>query len=143
MAYATYQDVIDEFKNIDTTNGRITNAKITTWISQAEAYIDGRLSLLYTTPITGTNSLLIVQQISIGLVAQRVARILETKSITPKGDQYIPKDLIKDAEAKLKLIVERKLKLSDAEEISEGAGVKSYSSSNTVERVFKQGVEQW
>jgi hypothetical protein len=143
MAYSLNTDVINEFKSIDTTNGIITTAKITQWISEADAYIDGRICGIYTTPVTGTNSLLILKTISIGIVAQRIAYILETKSITPKGDQYIPKNLIKEAEDKLKMIVERKLILSDATLATAHSGVRSYSSDNTVNRVFKQGEEQW
>lgn len=143
MAYSTNADVINEFKKLDTTNGVITTAKIDEWIEQADAYIDGRIGKLYQVPVTGTKSLLILKEISIGFVAQRVARILEVKSITPKGDQYIPKDLIKKAESRLTMIVNRELILSDASEKSTHGGVKSYSSENTVKRVFNQSRDQW
>ena len=143
MAYSTNAAVVDEFKNIDTANGIITTAKIDEWISQADEYIDGRIGLIYVTPVTGVKSLKILKEISIGLVAQRIAHILETKSITPKGDQAIPKNLIEQAEKRIDMIVERKLLLSDADELSTHAGVKSYSSSNTVKRVFDQSKNQW
>lgn len=143
MAYSTYSDVQNEFKNINFTDGLITSAKVTEFISQADAYIDGRIGLIYDTPVTGTKSLSILKEISIGLVAQRISYILETKSITPKGDQYIPKNLIEQAEKRLDMIENRRLLLSDASERSTQAGVASYSSSNDVERTFKQGTDQW
>ena len=143
MAYSTYSDVQNEFKNINFTDGLITSAKVTEFISQADAYIDGRIGLIYDTPVTGTKSLSILKEISIGLVAQRISYILETKSITPKGDQYIPKNLIEQAEKRLDMIENRRLLLSDANERSTQAGVASYSSSNDVERTFKQGTDQW
>jgi len=96
MAYSLNSDVINEFKALDTTNGIITTAKIDGWIAEADAYIDGILSTLYAVPITNATDLLIVKTVSIGIVAQRVSRVLEVKSTTPKGDQYIPKDLIKN-----------------------------------------------
>ena len=142
MAYSTNSDVTDEFKSIDT-SGLISTAKIDEWISQDDEYIDGRIGLLYETPITAVKSLKIVKQISIGLVAQRIAFILETKSITPKGDQAIPKNLITEAKERLQMIVDRKLLLSDATERSTHAGVKSYTSDNVVARKFDLTTNQW
>lgn len=142
MAYSLNSDVVDEFKSLDTT-GIITTTKIDGWISQADAYIDSRVGLVYQVPVTGANSLLILKEISIGLVAQRVAYVLEVKSITPKGDQYIPKNLIKQAEDRLKMIANRTLLLSDATEVSTNAGVSSYSSENTITRAFSQSKTQW
>ena len=111
MAYSTNSEVVDEFKSIDTTNGKITTAKIDTWIGQADEYIDGRIGLMYQTPVTGVKSLKVLKEISIGLVAQRIAFILETKSITSKGDQAIPKNLIVEAKERLQMIVDRVLLL--------------------------------
>jgi hypothetical protein len=143
MAYSLNTDVIDEFKNIDTTNGRITTAKIDEWIDQADAYINGRIGLVYSTPVTATESLKVLKEISVGLVAQRISRVLETKSITPKGDQYIPKDLIEKAEKRLDMIVNRQLILSDATKSTSHGGVRSYSQDNTVCRKFDQTKAQW
>jgi len=143
MAYSLNSDVIDEFKSLDTTNGVIDTTKIDEWIDQADAYINGRIGLLYETPVTGTESLKVLKQISIGLVAQRIVHILETKSITPKGDQAIPKDLITEAKEKLQMIVDRLLLLSDATERSTEQGVRSYTEENTVTRKFDQTKDQW
>ncbi len=145
MAYSSNSDVTNEFRAIDTTNGVITTAKIDTFIGQADEYIDGRIGLLYETPVDSgaEKSLKILKEISIGLVAQRIAYILETKSITPKGDQAIPKNLIAEAKERLQLIVDRKLLLSDATELSTLSGVKSFTSSNTVQRKFLINTAQW
>ena len=144
MAYSTNSDVTDEFKSIDT-SGKITTAKIDEWISQADEYIDGRIGLIYETPVgvSAVKSLKILKEISIGFVAQRIAFILETKSITPKGDQAVPKNLIEQAESRLQMIVDRDLLLSDATERSTHQGVKSYSNDNVVTRVFDQSKDQW
>jgi len=142
MAYSTNQNVQDEFKSINVTDGKITTTKIDTMITQADAYINGRIGLVYEVPVTGSESLEILKEISIGIVVQRISRILELKSITPKGDQYIPKDLIKKAEDRLQMIVDRLLLLSDATEIAV-AGVSSYSNSNEVIRCFDQAKQQW
>lgn len=143
MAYSTNTDVKDEFKNIDTTNGRITTAKIDEWISQGDEYIDGRIGLIYNVPVTGVKSLKILKEISIGFVAQRIAFILETKSTTPKGDQAIPKNLVEQAEKRLQMVVDKKLLLSDAELKSTHGGVKSYANDNIVKQPFDQTKDQW
>lgn len=145
MAYSTNSDVTDEFKSIDVVNGKITTTKIDVWIGQADEYIDGRIGLLYETPVgaSALKSLKILKEISVGFVAQRIAQIMEMKSITPKGDQFIPKDLIKKAERRLEMIVNRTLLLSDATALSTDQGVKSYSSSNEVTRTFDQSKDQW
>jgi len=143
MAYATDQDVIDEFKSIDTSNGKITNTKIKEWIDQSDAYIDGRIGLIYQVPVTGTASKKILKNISIGLVAQRISRIIEVKSITAKGDQSMVRDLMAEAEKKLQMIVDKKLILSDATKANSLGGVASYTGSNTVTRAFDQSKDQW
>lgn len=143
MAYSLHSDVANEFKEIDMVNGKITEAKVTEFISQADAYIDSRIGLIYTVPVTGVESLKVLKEISIDFVAQRIAYILETKSITPKGDQYVPKNLGRQAELRLQMIVDKKLLLSDADLISSTGGVSSYTGENTVNRAFRQGVNQW
>lgn len=142
MAYSLNSDVTNEFKSIDT-SGKITTTKIDDWIGQADEYIDGRIGLIYITPVTGAKSLSILKEISIGLVAQRIAYVLETKSITPTGDQTIPKNLIEQAEKRIQMIVNRELLLSDATDKTTHAGVKSYSGSNIVTRRFDQSKDQW
>lgn len=142
MAYSTNQDVIDEFKSLDTT-GKITTAKIDKWITQADALINGRIGLIYEVPVVGLESLEILKEISIGLVAQRIAYVLETKSITPTGDQVIPKNLILEAKERLQMIVDRLLILSDATQKSTHAGVKSFTSDNTIRRTFDATKDQW
>lgn len=143
MAYSTNLDVTDEFKNIDTT-GKITTIKIDGWITQADAYINAKVGLIYITPVTGNaESLLVLKEISIGFVAQRIAFILETKSVTPRADQAIPKNLIEQAEKRLQMIIDRELLLFGATERSTHAGVKSYSSENTVKRTFNYDKQQW
>jgi len=144
MAYSTSTLVASEFKSIEiSTTTKITTAEVTQWIVEADEYIDGRIGLIYSTPVTGTKSLEILKTISIGLVAQRLAHAMEMKNITPKGDQAVPKDLIAEAKERLQMIVERKLLLSDATAISSTQGVKSYSGSNTVTRTFDQSKTQW
>ena len=143
MSYCTYQDVVDEFKNLDVTSGNMTAAKITSLIAQADAYINGRVGLIYVIPVTGPGSLLILKQISIGLTADRLANTLRMVSTTPEGIQLLNKDLIKQGRNDLDLIVTQDLNLYDAELLSIKGAVRSYTNENTVPRTFKKGVNQW
>lgn len=142
-AYSANADIVNEFKSLDITSGVIDSTKIDEFIDQSDAYINGRIGLVYKTPVTGTESLKILKNISIGLVAERIARILKTKSASPTGDQLVFADLIVQAKADLDLIADRKLLLSDADERSTQAGVQSFSSENLVVREFKLNVDQW
>lgn len=144
MAYSTNALVASEFKSITfSTDTKIKSSEVDQWITEADEYIDARIGLVYSTPVTATKSLEVLKTISIGLVAQRVSRAMEIKSITPTGDQYIPKDLILEAKERLQMIVDRKLLLSDATEITTHGGVSSYSNDNTVTRKFDQTKDQW
>lgn len=143
MSYCESQDVVDEFKGLDVVNGVITTTKIDEWIAQTDAYIDARLIKLYSVPITNVADLLVIKTISIGFVAQRISRILETKTITQQGDQYIPKDLIKEAKETLGLILSQDLILSGSSRSSVNGIVSSYTSDNDVERAFDVESDQW
>jgi len=147
MAYSTPTLISSEFKSITfSATTKVTEDEVTQFIVEADAYIDARIGLIYTTPVTlaaSPKSMEVLKTISIGLVAQRIAKIMELKSTSPQGDQAIPVDLAIQARANLEMIVKRELLLSDAVSISSVQGVKSYSSSNTVTRVFDQSKTQW
>lgn len=144
MAYCVVEDVKSEFKSLPIdSNGILTTAKIEGFIAQADAYINGRLASLYTVPITGAESLLIIKQISIDLVAQRIAHIMEMKGITPKGDQFIPKDLGKKAEDRINMILKKTLVLSDAAQAIGSSGVASSDSCSETPHSFIAGKVQW
>ncbi len=145
MAYCSYVDVIAEFKSLDTssTGAVITNGKITSLIAQSDAFINGRVGKVYTTPVTGTEALLILKKISIGLTAERISNILKLKGPVPEGNQLMQKDLIKEAREDLSMIVKGDLLLIDAAKISSTGGVASYTGENDVRRTFKQGEDQW
>lgn len=141
--YCDSDDVVEAFKGIDLDNGIVTVDLIDKWIKQASAYIEGRVCLSYLVPITAEGPLEILREICTGLVAQRIARKLEVKSTGSNGDQYIPKDLIKESKENLSMIVRQELILIDAERATTHAGVQSYTSDNSTERVFDTESDQW
>lgn len=121
----------------------MTTVKIDALILQSDAYIDGRICQIYSTPVTGTQSLLILKKISIGLTADRVANILRINSKSKDQEQLNNKDLIKEAKEDLKLIANKDLSLQDATLLGSSGAVSSYTLSNEVTRSFNQGTRQW
>lgn len=147
MAYCVASDVTSEFKRVDFSlaNSAVTTAEVTEFISQADQFIDSKIGLKYEVPVTGANSLKILKQISIYLVAYRIKRILEVKVATPDPNaqdvqnqnlRQIALDMLKD-------IVDGLLLLSDATLASSGNGVGSYAYSNDQVAQFDRDTEQW
>ena len=80
MAYTTEAKVKSQLKDIkiddDTTP---STSDISTFISEEEAEINARLSEMYITPVTGTESVKILSKVATLKVAARVTRILEVE----------------------------------------------------------------
>ena len=77
MPYCTKEQVADEFNGVSF--GATSNPTATTvdrWIEEADAVINSKVGLRYTTPISDANDLIVIRQISIMLVAARVRRRL-------------------------------------------------------------------
>lgn len=143
MAYCVHGDVTNEFKKLTLNDATISQAKVTEWISQADAYIDAKLGLRYETPITGTEALKICKQISTWIVAGRVKEALDQDTGDDRVDQIMRGDLEKKAKAMLTEIVEGKMILSDATIRRTGDGVKSFVVDEGEEHVMKKGEDQW
>lgn len=145
MAYCTEADVLREFKSlVISSDTSIKTADVAAWIAEADAEIDARVGLIYATPVTGTNSLLVVRSMSVGLVAGKIREVLRVKSGLKQTEQDNSTDSAKVARTKLDKIVKREMKLSDASLVDNDQGLQSYNSGlSTDERVFKKGIAQW
>lgn len=115
MAYSVLADIQNEFKNTTfTTTSAPTSTVITsTFIPQADAEIDSIVGLRYSTPITGTNALLRMKQLSTWLVTARVRETLRVKT----GDS-IPQQGARDGDL-------RKMALDALDKISKGTSLLS------------------
>jgi hypothetical protein len=145
MAYATTQNIQEEFKSLDFTaaNSAVQTTRVQRFIAEAEAEIDAKVGQVYNTPIDPTaspNSLVIVRAISIGIVAQRVRDILEVKSPDQETGQGVRKDSASDARKRLDAIVNRTLPLPDAVLKSSTNGATSFEAGDaSAEFTFKRG----
>jgi len=141
MAYSTNAQVVLEFKSLGTGAGStIPTSTIDSWITEADSYIDGRLSTLYVTPITGTISLSIVKTISIWLVVDRINAKMQVKNA---GRKEGLKDYRQLAEDMIKDILLGNIRLHDATRARSDGGIASYQNDNDIESSFDMTVDNW
>jgi len=117
-------------------------------ITEADSYIDGVLSRKYETAITGVVSLLIVQQISTWIVAGRVQRLQQVKTLEPVRQQNPLSDLYQAAMDLLSDIMANKITLPDATLVSGGLVWQSESTEDpdgtlVGEFEFQKGTDDW
>lgn len=145
--YCSTTEVQEEFKDITWGTGTaIAAARVTRFIQEASAYIEGKIGLIYTTPISSTASpkaTLVIKAICIALVADRVRKIMNVKTGSATDSQKASGEAKMDPEKMLQDIVEEKMLLSDASKVSSRDGVQSYASVNALEQTFQKGVKQW
>ena len=149
MSYATPADIQAEFKELTlSTDTQLTTVKVQGYLDQTDQIIDSYLGTVYTVPITGTKALVLVKKIEIDLVASRVAKILQIKTAAVLDGKGIRQEIIdqsayKNAMAFLKDLQAGKASLLDADFISSGSGVESYTQKYGYEATFQRGVDQW
>lgn len=144
MAYCTNSDVTNEFRRLTLNDSTVSTAKVDAWISQEDAYIDGKVGLKYVVPITATEALKIIKKISILLVSARVKDALDMgEDADPKIEIIEKGNPRKKAEAMLQDIIDGKLLLSGASLATSADGVKSFNASNSIEHVMDKSKRQW
>lgn len=147
MAYCTQAQIESEFKSMTfSATTPVTDTDITRFIVEADAKIDSKLAVKYTTPITGANSLIVVRTIAIKLIKHRIERIINVKTPSAAGNQGEETSLLDEAEKELDDLAKGMAVLTDATLATSADGVKSYTSttvSTTYERNFSIGETQW
>lgn len=164
MGYTTVAKIKSMFRNIDieaatetpSTDTVITTEEVEQFIVDADAWIDNVLYPYYTTPITGTESLKVVDTISRYFAAHTIKGILELTKQTSDKEQDVQGNLGKRAKAMLDKLIPKRVKTAqgtqwvDAEAPLSDAPKKSVppvnaslitSSSNTA--VFTKGGANW
>ncbi len=148
MSYCEIDDITREFAGVDfsASGAKVTEEDVENWIEEADAYIDSKLASVYTVPITGTQSLLVIKTISILIVSDRVERKLgvqtPSKELDNKGQSL---SLYKRADKMLDDLQKETTVLSDATKgnSTDGVGSPAITSSCPPEVVFKKGRQQW
>ena len=79
MSYCTQEDVVREIRGLEVSESGtvVTEDDLVDWIAQADAYINGRLSSYYVTPVVATEALKVLKTIATYKVAHRVKNKLE------------------------------------------------------------------
>lgn len=153
MAYVTAANVASEFKKIAfDSNSAITDTEVTEFIEQEEAVINATVSNRYEVPVTGTEAVKILKNISVAYVAYRVAKILNLKKDIPLPEKFVSQTLLaniqegdkyKEAKRLLYDIRDGKIILKDATALSTTQGVKSYNAENAIGPQWKRDTRQW
>ena len=150
MSYSTKDQCKAMFRNFDNpTTPAIADATIDEFIEEADQEIDAALTGVYTLPIVGPDSLLILRKISRLLTAAVMDDILNTYSEADKKPSY-KKDAMKmlqDISGVLDPELGRKLRpislLPDAEYIGETKKENTIAVSATDGRQFIKGEDSW
>lgn len=148
MPYATAADLSAEFKGVTFgASTSPTDTQVASFITQAEAEINGRVGLVYEVPIVSAaspNSFALMQSLSIDIVYTRIKSILEVKTADDTTSQNKGGTTRADNARKiLEQIVAQKLGLFDATKRDTKDGVRSFTSENSEPLVFQKDTVQW
>lgn len=146
MAYATRDQIAAEFKDISFTSSTpVSDTQVDDFISRVEAMVNAKVGQRYETPVTGTESVKILREIVVNLVADKVRDIVEVKSVPKEDLEQGARQRTGTLEAKrmLKQIVEHELPLPDATLISNKDGHRSFAVDNDLELTYKRNTDQW
>ena len=160
MAYTTSTKVKTMFRDIQIeaatgdaeTETAVTTETVDELIAEHDAFIDGRLSEYYVTPITGTTALVIVGRISKLLVAYDIKLILESIDSFSDKKQDVQGNLRKQALEMLNNIMPKwegdewtdpLIQLPDADRTSISPKSSSLFASNAGTVTIKKGGDNW
>ncbi len=145
--YCTTTNVQEEFKDITWGTGNsILAARVTRFIQEASAHIEGKIGLVYQTPVDATASpkaTLLLKAICIALVVKRLDPILNVKAPQTKDSQQSGGKKERTPDDDLDDIVAGKISLIDVSKISSTDGVKSFAVTDGIEHVFTRDTKQW
>lgn len=144
--YVDIEDIESEFRKIDfgASGAAVSDAEVTEFIAQVEKYVEAKINCRYAVPITASAASPIVKTICTYIIKDRINKILKIKTGS-NADQDETTNYLETAEEMLEAICKGDLKLIGATLVESGAGVKSWSNSNssTFTRTFKRGLDQW
>lgn len=152
MTYATSSDIENELKGISfTATSSVTTGAVSDFLDQADAVIDMHIAKRYATPVTASESLLVLKKIAIDLVVYRVAKILDLKKSVPIPDSKVIQDITngdayKESMKLLAAIRDNKMDLPGQDELNSNVGLRSLhteAGNSDIVPFFEKGVEQW
>lgn len=133
MAYSVESDIEAKFKAVDfSSSTACTSAQVSGFISDADAYIDSKLARKFAVPITATESLKIIKQISVLLACHEVRRKLEVKTGETGKNQDGARSERKQALDMLEEILQGNILLINTSLAVSGGGFKSYNRDNSI-----------
>jgi hypothetical protein len=149
MAYVTAALIQAEFKSLDVAAAAvITSAKVTEFIAQEEATLNGMVGTVYSCPVveaTSPLSFAIMKMLATLMIKARVEDILRVKTggKTPDQGGEAENPNYKKAMELIKKITDREMLLPDGTLAVSSGGVRSYTAENEVEHTFERETESW
>jgi hypothetical protein len=150
MAYSVLADVQSLIKWItfDATS-KVTSTEVTsTFIAEADAYIDSKLERIYAVPVTDADDIEILRYISCRKAACAIAKVLMLQA----SGQFVEivKSWCEDAETKLQEILDGTVTLPNTTEVDTTSGLYSYMAHGNgdndyaeSEPIWKRTEDQW
>ncbi len=146
MAYAAVTDIEAEFRSLIASTGEsVTTNKITEWIAQEEAALNGQVGTIYTIPVTGTQGIAIMKLMTTLMVKARITDMLPVKTGTRPPDQGKSEgELLRERVDKmLEKIMKRDMLLPGAPLAQTSGGVSSYTQANDIQREVFKDEDNW
>lgn len=142
MAYVTYNDIENEFKNTAfSASTKLTSTEVTEIITQTENRVNAELGQVYVTPVTNTTDISILKTIVIYFVKHRVTEILALRS-GEELDDDAETSLETKAQKLLDKIIQKKLLHNTTRKTTNNAGVEDYNYNNDIHAEFDLTNEQ-
>jgi len=148
MAYATYQEIQADFKDVTfTATTNVKPAEVTQFIVESDSLIDAYIGTVYTVPVeSGDSALALLKLLSRSLVTARVKKIMEVKQDkSTDANQNVVGVLLSPTQVMniLKDIQKKIIKLDGAVALSSSGGFNSFNVTNSTEAVIKKESQQW
>lgn len=144
--YAAVTDIEAEFRSLIASAGEsVTTAKVTEWITQEEAALDGQVGTIYSTPVTGAQGIAIMKLMTTLMVKARITDMLPVKTGTRPPDQGKSEgELLRERVDKmLEKILKRDMVLPGAPLAQSAGAVSSYTEDNDIEREVFKDEDNW
>ena len=152
MTYASTADIQAELKNLNVSaTSAVTSAAISDFLDQSESLINMHVGKRYVTPITATESVLVLRKIEIDFVVYRVSKILDLKKSVPIPDARVIQDITegsayRDSMKTLMAIRDNKMDLPGETLINNSSALSSFhteTGNSGIVPLFEKGVQQW
>lgn len=147
MAYTTYTEVQDDFKDITfTTTTNVKDTDVTQFIKEHDALINAKVGQVYVVPITTGDGLELLKLLSRSLTTARIKRLMEVKQEkSVDANQNVVSTLLTPKEVMKILddISKKNMVLDGGVLLSSTGGFSNGNNNRGVKPVVRKDIKQW